>query len=94
MPKFSLTSAEVGIRTLISIREGSIGYQQGQPILQDITLSLGFGQRLALKGNNGSGKSTLAKAILGEAAVIKEGDWYGPKSQDIGYLDQLPRPAL
>ena len=35
-------------------------------ILNDISFSLYFGQKVALVGANGSGKSTLAKIITGE----------------------------
>jgi ATP-binding cassette subfamily B protein len=36
-----------------------------QPVLQQITLTLRAGERIALVGENGAGKSTLAKILLG-----------------------------
>lgn len=35
------------------------------PILQDVTLSVGRGESLALVGESGSGKTTLARAVMG-----------------------------
>ncbi|MBM3857314.1 MAG: ABC-F family ATP-binding cassette domain-containing protein [Verrucomicrobia bacterium] len=88
VPKFSLTSEEIEDRIMISISAGSIAYEKEKMILSDIYFSLHSKGRIALLGKNGSGKSTLVKALLGDEAVIKSGDWYVPKSKEIGYLDQ------
>ncbi len=85
-PKFSLSSAEIGGKALVSVNEGSISYEQ--PILTKLNLSLAGGERIAITGDNGSGKSTLIKAILGVHNIIREGSWRVPKVEDIGYLDQ------
>lgn len=43
-----------------------LAYQQGKkPLLQDISLSIHQGERVALIGPNGSGKSTLLRLICG-----------------------------
>ena len=39
------------------------------PILQDISLSVGRGESLALVGESGSGKTTLARAVMGLQVV-------------------------
>jgi len=88
VPKFSLTAADIGERVLVQINQASVGYAKLEPILQNITLSLGSKERIAVLGDNGSGKSTLIKAILDEPEIVKEGEWYTPKREDIGYLDQ------
>lgn len=88
MPKFSLSSASVGDRTIVSISDGSIGYAEQEPLLHKISLSVGSRDRIAIQGDNASGKSTLIKAILDDDSVIKSGNWHAPKISDIGYLDQ------
>ncbi len=88
LPKFSLDSAELGKGIVVSITGGSVGYEDNFPITQGINLSVKVGDRLAVTGDNGSGKSTLIKAIIGRKDTIKLGNWYVPKIQDIGYLDQ------
>ncbi|HUX78872.1 MAG TPA: ABC-F family ATP-binding cassette domain-containing protein [Alphaproteobacteria bacterium] len=85
-PKFSLTASDIGLKDLVSIREGLCGYKE--PILKDITLSVGSMERIAIMGDNGSGKTTLIKAILDDATITKSGSWLMPKREDIGYLDQ------
>lgn len=88
VPKFSLNSADIGDRTIVSISDGSIGYWEQEPLLQKISLSIGSRDRIAIQGDNASGKSTLIKAIMDDTCVIKSGNWYAPKISDIGYLDQ------
>ena len=88
VPKFSLSGGEIADRTIISISDGSIGYTGKDPFLQKISLSISSKDRIAIQGDNASGKSTLIKAILGDARVVKSGNWQVPKLVDIGYLDQ------
>lgn len=88
VPKFSLNSADVGDRTIISISDGRVGYAEKKPLLQKISLSISSRDRISIQGDNASGKSTLIKAILDYDSVIKSGNWHTPKLQDIGYLDQ------
>lgn len=88
MPKFSLSSASIADRTIVSISDGSIGYAGQEPLLQKIRLSISSKDRISIQGDNASGKSTLIKAILDNDSVIKSGNWHTPKISDIGYLDQ------
>ncbi|MCL2520029.1 MAG: ATP-binding cassette domain-containing protein [Spirochaetaceae bacterium] len=57
-------------------------------ILNNINFSLMGGEHLAITGNNGTGKTTLFKAIMDDPTVNREGDWYTPKPDEIGYLNQ------
>lgn len=49
---------------------------------------MGSRDRISVQGDNASGKSTLIKAILNDPNLVKTGNWYVPKIEDIGYLDQ------
>jgi ATPase subunit of ABC transporter with duplicated ATPase domains len=88
IPNFSLNSAEIGNRNLLSINEASVGYQNKAPIINKINLCLSSTDRIAIAGNNGAGKSTMIKAVLGNPEIIRNGYWHIPKQEDIGYLDQ------
>jgi ATPase subunit of ABC transporter with duplicated ATPase domains len=86
-PRFHLSAASASQSAVLSIIDGSVGYEQ--PVLGKIQLSLAAGERLALTGANGSGKSSLAKAIAGVGPVRRlHGEWHVPAAQHIGYLDQ------
>lgn len=87
VPKFHL-SAKQNHHMILSISQGAVGYVENQWLLQDIYLSITFGQKIALMGDNGSGKSTVFKAILGVSGVIRSGSWLSPNPNTIGYLDQ------
>lgn len=88
LPRFSLSGDNVSNRTIVSIRGGSIGYQDQKLVLRDIHLSIYSKERIAIIGNNGSGKSTLIKGILRDLKVVTIGTWHVPRGQDIGYLAQ------
>jgi ATP-binding cassette subfamily F protein 3 len=58
-----------------------------QVLFQNVTFTLGRGERVGLVGRNGSGKSTLFKILLGEEAP-DAGDVIFPKNYLIGTLKQ------
>lgn len=58
-----------------------------QILFEDVTFTLGRGERIGLVGRNGSGKSTLFKILLGEELADK-GDSIIPKNYRIGTLKQ------
>ena len=57
---------------------------QGQKVLQDITVQIEAGQKVALVGRTGSGKSTLGKLLLGLCQ---------PTEGEICY-DDIPLPVM
>lgn len=85
--KFKLEAAAVQ-KSVIIIKEGSVGYNNGAIILHNIDFHMRVFERVALCGDNGSGKSTFVKAILGDESLIKTGSWELPHPGNIGYLDQ------
>jgi ATPase subunit of ABC transporter with duplicated ATPase domains len=87
-PKFSITSSEIGNKTLLHIISGSVWYEEGKIIASDINIKISAKDRVAIKGNNGSGKTTILKAILNDKSVQKSGGWYIVDIEEIGYLDQ------
>ncbi len=48
----------------IRFEQVSFSYDKTRPILQDVSFSIGHGQKLALVGASGSGKSTLARLLF------------------------------
>ncbi len=67
-----------------------VGLEKGfgtQVLFQDVTFTLGNGERVGLVGRNGSGKTTLFKILLGEEAP-DQGEVIFPKNYLIGTLKQ------
>lgn len=87
-PKFNLYANHQKNGLVVCIREASVGYVYDKPIIEKVSFSLNSGERIAIQGNNGAGKSTLVKAMLGYENIIKTGNWFYPKREEIGYLDQ------
>ena len=86
-PNFSLTAKNIGSKTIVSVSEGQVGYQD-KIILRDINISVSGSEHLAITGDNGSGKTTLLKAILNDSQIVKTGIWNLPRMENISYLDQ------
>ncbi|NKG30549.1 ABC transporter ATP-binding protein [Erwinia rhapontici] len=50
---------------LLQVSALTVGYGEGAPVINDLSLSLQRGRTLALVGESGSGKSTLARTLAG-----------------------------
>ncbi len=48
----------------VDVRGVDFSYLEGVPVLSDVSMSVGTGERVAIVGETGSGKSTLAKLIM------------------------------
>lgn len=53
---------------LLSVRGLCLDTPGGRPLLNELSLQLGYGERVALIGRNGVGKSTLLRVLSGETA--------------------------
>lgn len=60
-----------------------------RPVLSNVTLTLGRGDRIGLVGANGSGKTTLLRLLAGQRAAASGEVWVGPGVR-AGYLAQIP----
>ena len=55
-------------RTVLSVERVTFGHRPGQPVLQNVSLTLTGPERVAVLGRNGAGKSTLLELIMGRIA--------------------------
>ena len=57
---------------MIEFRNVSFSYDSGNPVVADLSFSIGRGETVGLIGANGAGKSTIMKLLLG--LVTGEGE--------------------
>jgi ATP-binding cassette subfamily F protein 3 len=50
---------------IIALDGGAVGYEEGKPVLRNLSLRIDDDDRIALLGANGNGKSTLVKLLAG-----------------------------
>lgn len=80
----------VRLRGALTLREVSFGYDRNRPpVLDQVSLSLAPGERVAVVGATGSGKSTLARLAAG---VLRP--WSGDVLYDGRPREQVPRAVL
>ena len=75
--------------SLISVKDLSVAYANGDPVIEGITFNIEEGDFIAITGPNGAGKSTLVKAIMG-IVQPKSGSISVDSSLDgrVGYMPQ------
>ncbi|MGY9005844.1 MAG: ABC-F family ATP-binding cassette domain-containing protein [Alphaproteobacteria bacterium] len=72
---------------LISMHGASVGYEQGKPILSNLSMRLDPDDRIALLGKNGNGKSTMAK-LLADKLPLMGGELVRARKWVPGYFAQ------
>ncbi|RSL49436.1 hypothetical protein CEP53_009160 [Fusarium sp. AF-6] len=79
---------------LISLEKVAFRYSAKTPlVIQDITLSIGMGDRIGVLGLNGAGKSTLIKLLVGETQPTSGTVTTHPRLK-LGYYSQHAVDAL
>ncbi|RSL90107.1 hypothetical protein CEP52_014705 [Fusarium oligoseptatum] len=79
---------------LISLEKVAFRYSAKTPlVIQDITLSVGMGDRIGILGLNGAGKSTLIKLLVGETQPTTGTVTTHPRLK-LGYYSQHAVDAL
>ena len=73
-------------RRMVAADGLSAGYGE-QPLLRDVDLEVGWGERIAITGPNGSGKTTLLRLLMGEVPA-QSGRIYRAPGLHAGYLPQ------
>ena len=84
--KAAIETAQRGGDRMLAV-EGLALEAGGRPLLHDISVAFGRGERAVLIGPNGSGKTTLLRALLG-AHALSAGSVHTSPSTRIGYLPQ------
>ncbi len=73
---------------LLTLKNIALGFGR-HPLLADVEINVGEGERLALVGRNGSGKSTLLKIVAGEIEADR-GERSIRQGTTLRYLPQEP----
>ncbi len=73
-------------QSLVTLRHADIGYGQ-QPILENVSLSIGSRDFFILNGPNGGGKTTLLR-VIGGLLPLQKGEENRSPDLTIGYLPQ------
>ena len=72
---------------LVTLDLASVGYTEGNPILQRLNLRIDPDDRIALLGRNGNGKTTLARLLAAQLTPM-EGQMSASGKMRVGYVTQ------
>ncbi|MFD2706940.1 ABC-F family ATP-binding cassette domain-containing protein [Salibacterium lacus] len=85
--RFSFDIERQSGNEVLNIYDLNVFYEEENPVIQDLTLSVKRQESIALIGPNGIGKTTLLKAIAGRITPASGTVQYGTKVS-VGYYDQ------
>lgn len=80
-----IESSPVNTNIILELVDLNVGYDK--PLIKDINLEIGTGERYVLIGENGIGKSTLFKTIEGRVPALS-GKIILNRQAKLGYMDQ------
>ncbi|MEM1191798.1 MAG: ABC-F family ATP-binding cassette domain-containing protein [Pseudomonadota bacterium] len=72
---------------IVRLVEADLGYKEGLPVLNKVTLRLDQDDRIGILGPNGEGKSTLVRSIAGRLPTLT-GNLFKHKKLKIAYFAQ------
>lgn len=90
---FVFPASEKTSSPLLSLSACDLGYEDGNPVLKDFSMSILPGARIGLLGPNGAGKSTLVKSLTGSIPLLS-GKRVEGEHLKIGYFAQHQLEAL
>jgi len=86
--RFDLSASEKSSLEVLDFRKAKLSFEGlERPILEDVTVSVGRGQRIGVVGPNGAGKTTLLRLII-EEIKLDSGELDVKPGVQIGYFHQ------
>lgn len=85
--KVRIQAAHKSGKNVFLMKDCSVGYRKGSPILTHVNLDIRKGDKIGIFGANGQGKSTLVKALL-EEIPIESGELWTAPGNKVGYYSQ------
>jgi energy-coupling factor transporter ATP-binding protein EcfA2 len=89
---------------VLELRHVDFSYEEGKPILEDVSLIVNKGEMLSIVGKNGAGKSTISKLVCGfykptAGSILLDGDdmkklTIKERSEFIGFVLQNPNQMI
>ena len=85
---FQFNEAKFFSKKMLEVHEVSFSYHPvGQPLIENFSLSVEKGERIAIIGKNGRGKSTLLRLLAGDLTA-KKGTIKPSENLEFGYFGQ------
>ncbi len=88
--RMKLQEGESSGQKVIDVENLTFGFEDGPPIVENLTTTIWRGDKIGIIGPNGSGKTTLLKLLLGRLQPQPgQGEVRHGTNLDIVYLDQM-----
>ncbi|PSF05644.1 ABC transporter ATP-binding protein [Marinobacter fuscus] len=85
---FAVEQADNSGKLVVEATGAGFGYKAGEPVVQNMNLTILRGDKIGLVGENGTGKTTLVRLLLGELQPTDGRIRLGTNLQ-VAYFDQL-----